>query len=47
MLLFRLGLSVGMLMIVLETLRLVLCRLGAGSGVPLRGNSSSSMISRL
>jgi hypothetical protein len=42
-----LDLSVGMLMIVLETLRLVLCRLGAGSGVPLRGNSSSSMISRL
>ena len=42
-----LGLSVGMLTMVLEILRLVLCRLGAGSGVLLRGNSSSSMISLL
>jgi hypothetical protein len=42
-----LGLSVGILLMVLETLRLVLCRLGAGSGVPLRGNSSSLMISLL
>jgi hypothetical protein len=42
-----LGLSVKMLMLVLEIVRLVLCRLGAGSGVPLRGNSSSSMISLL
>jgi hypothetical protein len=30
-----------------EALRLVLCRLGAGSGVLLLGNSSSSMISLL
>jgi hypothetical protein len=42
-----LGLSVGMLMLVPEILRLVLCRLGAGSGVPLLGNSSSSIISLL
>ena len=42
-----LGLSVGVLMMVLEALRLVLCRLGAGSGVLLLGNSSSSMISLL
>ena len=39
--------SVGMLMMVLEVLRLVLYRFGAGSGVLLRGNSSSVMISLL
>ena len=42
-----LGLSVGVLIKVLQALRLVLCRLGAGSGMLLLGNSSSSMISLL
>ena len=39
--------SLGMLMMFFELLRLVLCRLGAGSGVLLRGNSGSLTISLL
>ena len=42
-----LGLSVELLMLEPEALRIVLCRLGAGSGVLLLGNSSSSIISLL
>ena len=37
--------SLGMLAMFFEVLRLVLCRLGAGSGVLLRGISDSLMIS--
>ena len=37
--------SLGLLMMVFEVLRLVLCRLGAGSGVLLRGNSDNLTIS--
>ena len=37
----------GMLTMFLELLRLVLCRLGAGSGVLLRENSDSLIISLL
>jgi hypothetical protein len=36
--------SLEMLAVVVEVLRLILCRLGDGSGVLLRGNSSSLMI---
>ena len=36
--------SLGMLTMFFEVLRLVLCRLGAGSGVLLRGNSVSLII---
>ena len=39
--------SLGMLAMFFEVLRLVLCRLGAGSGVLLRGISGSLMISLL
>ena len=39
--------SFGMLTMFFVVLRLVLCRLGVGSGVLLRGNSSSGMISLL
>ena len=39
--------SLGMLTMFFEVLRLVLCRLGAGSGVLLRGNSGSLIISLL
>jgi hypothetical protein len=39
--------SLGMLQVFFEVLRLVLCRLGAGSGVLLRGNSGSLIISLL
>ena len=39
--------SLGMLTMFLEVLRLVICRLGDGSGVLLRGISSSVMISLL
>ena len=39
--------ALGMLAMFLEALRLILCRLRAGSGVLLRGTSGSLMISRL
>ena len=39
--------SLGMLMMFFEVLRLVLCRFGAGSGVLLRGNFDSLIISLL
>ena len=39
--------SLGMLVMFFEVLRLVLCRLRVGSGVLLRGNSGSQMISLL
>ena len=39
--------SLGLLVMFFEVLRLVLCRLGAGSGVLLRGISGSLMISLL
>ena len=39
--------SLGMLAMFFEVLRLVLCRLGVGSGVLLRGISGSLMISLL
>ena len=39
--------SLGMLAVVVEVLRLVLCRFGDGSGVLLRGNSSNLTISFL
>jgi len=39
--------SLGMLTMFFDVLRLVLCRLGDGSGILLRGNSSSVMISLL
>ena len=39
--------SLGMLTMFFEVLRLVLCRLGAGSGVLLRGNSGNLIISVL
>ena len=39
--------SLGMLTTLFEVLRLVLCRLGAGSGVLLRGKSVSLVISLL
>ena len=39
--------SLGMLKMLFEVLRLVLCRLGEGSGVLLRGNSGSLIISLL
>ena len=39
--------SLGMLVMFFEVLRLVLCRLGAGSGVLLRGISGSLIISLL
>ena len=39
--------SLGMLAMFFEVLRLVLCRLDAGSGVLLRGMSDSLMISLL
>ena len=39
--------SLGMLVMFFEVLRLVLCRLGVGSGVLLRGISGSMMISLL
>ena len=39
--------SLGMLVMFFEVLRMVLCRLGVGSGVLLRGISGSLMISLL
>ena len=39
--------SLGMLAMFIEVLRMVLCRLGVGSGVLLRGISGSLMISLL
>ena len=39
--------SLGILMMFFKVLRLILCRLGAGSGVLLRGNSGNLIISLL